>query len=111
MLMISYVILKYAPYDWLKYRGMAILVCRKKIASGKGAGSRGGAKSWSIRLRHPAAPSDRLDGSPKLVHSPPAAYSLTMNMSCTDPGNYITPLYKPSILNNVAPFVQKNVAK
>ena len=27
--MISYVILKYAPYDWLKYRGMAILVCRK----------------------------------------------------------------------------------
>ena len=21
--------LKYAPYDWLKYRGMAILVCRK----------------------------------------------------------------------------------
>ena len=30
MLMISYVILKYAPYDWLKYRGMAILVCRKK---------------------------------------------------------------------------------
>ena len=24
------VILKYAPYDWLKYRGMAILVCRKK---------------------------------------------------------------------------------
>ena len=25
--------LKYAPYDWLKYRGMAILVCRKKIAS------------------------------------------------------------------------------
>ena len=28
--MISYVILKYAPYDWLKYRGMAILVCRKK---------------------------------------------------------------------------------
>ena len=31
MLMISYLILKYAPYDWLKYRGMAILVCRKKI--------------------------------------------------------------------------------
>ena len=30
MLMISYVILKYAPYDWLKYRGMANLVCRKK---------------------------------------------------------------------------------
>ena len=29
MLTISYVILKYAPYDWLKYRGMAILVCRK----------------------------------------------------------------------------------
>ena len=28
--MISYVILKYAPYDWLKYRGMAILICRKK---------------------------------------------------------------------------------
>ena len=27
--------LKYAPYDWLKYRGMAILVCRrKKIADG-----------------------------------------------------------------------------
>ena len=26
--------LKYAPYDWLKYWGMAILVCRKKIASG-----------------------------------------------------------------------------
>ena len=22
--------LKYAPYDWLKYRGMAILVCRKQ---------------------------------------------------------------------------------
>ena len=33
MLMIAYVILKYAPYDWLKYRGMAILVCRKKIRS------------------------------------------------------------------------------
>ena len=26
--------LKYAPYDWLKYWGMAILVCRKKIALG-----------------------------------------------------------------------------
>ena len=26
--------LKYAPYDWLKYWGMAILVCRKKIADG-----------------------------------------------------------------------------
>ena len=34
MLMISYVILKYASYDWLKYRGMAILVCRKQIATG-----------------------------------------------------------------------------
>ena len=31
--------LKYAPYDWLKYRGMAILVCRNKIA-GRG-GQRG----------------------------------------------------------------------
>ena len=30
--------LKYAPYDWLKYWGMAILVCRKKIADGGGGG-------------------------------------------------------------------------
>ena len=37
MLMISYVILKYAPYDWLKYRGMAILVCRRKNIAIRGA--------------------------------------------------------------------------
>ena len=57
MLMTSYAILKYAPYDWLKYRGMAILVCRKTNRSpARAAAARGGG-----RLAKPNVPSFIID--------------------------------------------------
>ena len=50
--------LKYAPYDWLKYRGMAILVCRKKNRAPATFECSGRAKS-----QHPDSPTDLLESN------------------------------------------------
>ena len=41
--------LKYAPYDWLTYWGMAILVCRKKIAAAARRARAGNGNKCALR--------------------------------------------------------------
>ena len=59
--------LKYAPYDWLKYWGMAILVSRRrKIAHGRGPTARGQSVHGSVYCTYKWGVS-QTDDSPSLI--------------------------------------------